>query len=375
MDRNAKEKLNIVHTESSCGWGGQEIRTLTEAKGMLERGHTVTLLCPEEAEIYGAAIKRDIPVQALPIARKNLRGMFAMRQWIRRHPEIDIINTHSSTDSWLTALACATFRNAPPAVRTRHVSSPVKLGTPTFWLYQKAARHIATTGESLRNQLHRDNGFTLESMTSVPTGIDLTWFKPLPKTACRQELGLTDRPIIGILGTLRNWKGHVYLLEALAQLHPHYPEWQLLVIGDGPQRHNLEKLVAQLNLGSVVRFVGNQEDVPTWLNCLDIFVLPSYGEEGVPQSIMQAMACGLPVISTPVGAIREAVVENTTGLIVPPRDSAALADALQRLIENSTLRCALGQAGRQRALACFGLDIMLDKMETIFYAHKRVRTE
>ena len=359
--------LHIAHTESSCGWGGQEIRILTEAEGMLRRGHAVTLVCPEEAPISAAARQRGIPVVNLPIARKSWRGLFALWNWLRREGRnLSVINTHSSTDSWLTALAAWLLPGAPPLVRTRHVSSPISNNGPTRWLYQRACKHVVTTGEALRAQLHRDNRFTLDSMTSVPTGIDLDWFSPAERPAARAALGLAERPTLGILGTLRNWKGHAYLLHAFAALHGRHPDWQLLIIGDGPQRHNLEKLIAELDLASCVRMVGNQDSVPQWLNSLDLFTLPSYGDEGVPQSIMQAMACGLPVVATPVGAITEAVVDGETGLLVTPRDSQSLAQALERFMNDGVLRERFGAAGLARAKERFGTGIMLDKMEAVF---------
>lgn len=362
-----KRHLSIVHSESSCGWGGQEIRILTEAKGMLARGHEVILLCPAEAPIFAAAAKYGVPAQALPIARKGWRGMAAMRRWLHAHPTVSLINTHSSTDSWLVAVACASLRHAPPIVRTRHVSSTVPDNRPTRWLYREAARHVVTTGEALRLQLHRDNGLPLAQLTSVPTGIDLTRFAPADKLAARRTLGLEpEGTYIGIVGTLRSWKGHTYLLEALVRLKTAQTGLRLLIVGDGPQRQNLEHRIAELGLTGTVTLAGQRDDVPQWLNALDVFTLPSYGEEGVPQAIMQAMACGVPVVSTTVGAIAEAVVDGDTGILVAPRDSAALAAALGRLAADGELRRRMGEAGLARARQRFGSDVMLDKMEAVF---------
>ncbi|MBI5329651.1 MAG: glycosyltransferase family 4 protein [Betaproteobacteria bacterium] len=364
--------LHILHTESSCGWGGQEIRILTEAEGMVRRGHRVTLICPPQARIHDAALARGLTVAALPIARKNLKGLFALAGWLARHGRgVDVINTHSSTDSWLTALAARLIPGAPPLVRTRHVSSPVSDGRATFWLYQRAVRHVAVTGEALRRQLHQENGFALESMTSVPTGIDLARFAPADRRAARAALGLPDVPTLGILATLRNWKGHAYLLDAFAALGTDFPDWRLVCIGDGPQRANLERRVAELGLSDRVAFPGNRDDVPDWLNALDLFVLPSYGDEGVPQSILQAMACGLPVVSTPVGAIAEAVADGETGLLVPARDAQGLAAGLARLMRDPELRARFGAAGQARASERFGQERMLDAMETLFRRHAR----
>jgi glycosyltransferase involved in cell wall biosynthesis len=359
--------VRILHTESSIGWGGQEIRILTEAQGMVRRGHQVTLLTPPSADIYPAARQRAIPVVALPIEKKRLPALMAMIRWLRAHQrEFDVINTHSSTDSWLAALACTWLRDAPPIVRTRHVSTAIGRNRPTRWLYQSATRHIVTTGEALRRQLARENGFDLSRMTSVRTGIDLAAFRPVDRAACRRELGVDLRPTLGIVATLRDWKGHDYLLDAWTMLRGKFPAWRLLVIGDGPQRARLEARVAKEGLAGSVRFVGNQDDVPRWLNALDLFTLPSFGDEGVPQGIMQAMACGLAVVATPVGAIEEAVQRDRTGLIVPAKDAAALAQALGRLMGDGTLRSTMGEAGRAYAQAHFGVDAMLDGMEAVF---------
>ena len=361
------ERLRIVHTESSTGWGGQEIRTLTEAEGMLGRGHQLMLLTPQTACIYDAARRRGIPALAIPMEKKRPRAFAALFSWLARHArEYDVINTHSSTDTWLTALAAALLRRAPPIVRTRHVSTAVGTGWAARWLYTRASAHIVTTGEALRRQLARDNGFELSRMTSVRTGIDLARFRPMEQPACRRDLGLDERPALGIVATLRDWKGHDYLLDAWARLRARFPQWQLVVVGDGPQRARLEARTADEGLAGSVRFVGNQDNVPLWLNSFDLFTLPSFGDEGVPQGIMQAMACGLAVVSTPVGAIEEAVQAGRTGLLVPPRDAAALADALAALMADDGRRRAMGEAGHAYALAHFGIDAMLDKMEAVF---------
>jgi len=364
--------LSIVHTESSLGWGGQEIRILTEISGMMARGHRVTLLTPEAAEIFPAAQKLGIPVSAIDIAKKRISGVLALRHWLRAHDNgIDIINSHSSTDSWLIALALATLSmdKKPTLIRTRHVSTPINNSPFTRWLYMNASAHVVTTGEALRVQLHTQNNYPLNKLTSVRTGIDLSRFHPHDKDTTRQKLGVTNRPTLGILATLRDWKGHEDLLDALVLLRKQssaHHAWQLLIVGDGPERERLIEKIAARGLNDVVCLVGNKENVPEWLSAMDIFVLPSYGNEGVPQSIMQAMACGLPVVSTPVGAIAEAVAVDQSGLLVATRNPQALAAALDKLICNTTLRETMGSTGQAIANAQFGSDVMVDKMEQVF---------
>jgi glycosyltransferase involved in cell wall biosynthesis len=361
--------LSIVHTENSCGWGGQEIRILTEARGFLDRGHRVTLVAPGEAPIADAGERQGVPVFRLDIRRKRPANFVALRRWLaERRAHIDVLNTHSSTDSWLGAIACATMRGAPPIVRTRHVSTTIRNRPTTRWLYTRATAHIVTTGEALRTQLARDNGVPLERMTSIPTGIDLARVVPGDATAARARVGLPPRPTIGIVATLRDWKGHDVLFEALARERAAWSAWNVVVVGDGPYRDRLDAQLAALDLADRVRFAGQQEDVVPWLQALDLFALPSWGEEGVPQAIMQAMACGIPVVSTTVGAIREAVLDGVTGIIVPPRDATALGAALARLRDDTSMRGRFASAGRERATRDFGLDRMLDRMETVFRA-------
>ncbi len=369
---NDNKKLSILHTESSLGWGGQEIRILTEAKGFLDRGHQVMLLTPQNAEIFPAAQKMGVPVTAVNIFKKRFGPLFAMRAWLKQHGRnYDVINTHSSTDSWLAAVACATLNGMPAIVRSRHVSTPINNHFSTRWLYTKATSHVVTTGEALREQLHRDNGYALENMTSVRTGIDLRYYRPLEKAAMRAKLGIDDKPTLGVLATLRDWKGHRDLLDAMVILHGQFPDWRLIIIGDGPERERLNARIAELGLQAVVRMVGNQDNVPEWLSALDLLTLPSYGAEGVPQGIMQGMACGLPVVSTTVGAINEAVQEGETGFMVKPRDPPLLAAALGRLMGDTALRERMGRASLQFAQGNFGIDVMLDRMHTVFARYAR----
>ena len=363
MDK-AEAPLNIVHTEASLGWGGQEIRILTEAKGMQARGHKVRILCPENANLYNEAIKREIPVTPLPIGRKNLVGLKAIYRWLKQN-KVDVINTHSSTDSWLVALASLFLRKAPPMVRTRHISAAIPKNLPTRWLYQRASAHIVTTGENLRQQLIDENRFDPTTITSVPTGIDTDLFQPGDKQSARQQLGLPeDAYIIGIVATLRSWKGHQYLIDAFSQLG--FNNARLLIIGDGPVRQMIEQQVRQTGLDEQVIMTGNQADVPQWLNAMDLFVLPSYANEGVPQAILQAMLCRLPVISTPVGSITEIVRDVDTGLLVNPKDVNSLFTAMKKLIDRPELAKQLANNAYDLAKREFGIDRMLDQMTTKF---------
>lgn len=356
--------MHIVHSESSCGWGGQELRIIEEARGMIARGHEVCIAAPPQARIYAEAQRRGVTAHALPIARKGLRGWLALRRFLaRRRP--DIVNSHSSTDSWLAALALWTLSRAPRLVRTRHISAPIARNIATRWLYGCATARVVTTGERLREQVVRETGLDPERVVSIRTGIDLARFVPGERQRTRAQLQLPpDAFIIGIVATLRSWKGHRDLLDALAGIDD--PRLFLAIVGAGPGEDNLRAQIKALGLEARVRMPGHQDDVVPWLQALDAFVLPSYANEGVPQAIMQAMACRIPVVTTPVGAIGEIVRDEQTGLMVAPRDIAALRAAILRLRDDAPLRQRLARSGFEFARVNFAAAIMLDDIERVF---------
>ena len=300
---------------------------------------------------------------ALPIGRKGVRGLAALRGLLARR-KFDVVNTHSSTDSWLAALARAMVEGAPPIVRTRHISATVPANRASRWLYAKAAR-VVTTGERLREQVIAETGIDPRRAISVPTGIDLAVFHPGDRRIARAAVGLDlDAPIVGIVATLRSWKGHRYLMQAVAAMRR--TDVELVIVGDGPQRDALEELGATLGIQGQVRFTGNQALVAPWLQSFDVFCLPSYANEGVPQALMQAMACALPVVTTAVGSINEIVTHGDTGIIVPAQNDMRLRVEISNLLDDRARRAALGSRAHAEAHARFGEALMVERMIEVF---------
>jgi len=194
-----------------------------------------------------------VPVVALPIEFKTIEGFRALRSYLAGRP-FDVVNTHSSADSWLTGLACATLKNPPAIVRTRHISAPVSGNFANRWIYRQASG-VATTGESLRRHLLDTLGLDPERVASVPTGIDTGRFAPADSTAAKIALGLDPaHHHLGIVATLRSWKGHLFLLDAFAQLAR--PDLRLVIVGEGPMRGPIEEKIAALGLGERVILAG-----------------------------------------------------------------------------------------------------------------------
>ena len=340
------------------------MRIVKEAQGMQEMGHEVSILCPAEAQIGDLAKEHGLSVTILPIGRKKIPAIFTLLHWLKSNTP-DVINTHSSTDSWLVALATRLMKKRPAIVRTRHISAPISDTFSSRWLYTKSCDHIVTTGENLRQTLISTNHFPASHITSVRTGIDLGYFQAKDKEASREKLGINkDAFIIGIVATLRSWKGHRYLIRAFNQFSEQNS--QLIIVGDGPQWDALHELVKTLKLQDRVIFSGRQNNIADWLNAMDLYCLPSYANEGVPQALMQSQACGLPAVTTLTGSINEAVIADETAIIVEPRDSGEILNAIESLQHDKQRLSSMAEKAQKHAKINFSRQQMLDKMLDVF---------
>ncbi len=338
------------------------MRVLTESAGLAARGHDVTLACPPGAAIVTHAAPFGLPVKTLPIDRKRFSGLWAVRSLLR-DGGWDVVNTHSSIDSWLVALARVTLRRPPPMVRTRHVSAPLLRNLPTRWLYTRAPARVVTNGRALRQALIDDYGFDGRRIVAVPDGIDVDVYCPGDRMAARDALGLPrQRTILGIVAGLRRSKGHHLLLQAIARLRVRDP--LLVIVGDGPRREELRQQTEQLHLGDSVRLVGAQDDLLPWLRAFDVFVLPAL-HEGLPHSLAQAMACGCCCVTTHVGGIPEIATDGESACFVPPDDVDALVAALERVLDDAALRERLAEGARRAAIERCSIERMLDRMEAL----------
>ncbi len=365
--------MNILHTEASRGWGGQEIRILSEIAAMQRRGHRIWLSCAPESELAkrANAMVPDLPLVLQPYSsNSDIDTISGLHHLIRRHG-ITVVNSHSSIDSWCTAIATLVVRRTV-LVRTRHLSIPVKRNLPTRWLYRRPDA-IVTTGEALRQRLIDHNGLPPSRLLSIPTGIDLTRFDPsgYDRRIVRNELGIgDDESLIGMTAMMRQMKGHRVLIEAAPAILARYPRVRFLLIGHVTYAStfidDLKGRIQALGLTDRFLFAGYRNDIPQVLAALDLAVLPSIRDEGVPQSLTQALCMAKPVVATEVGAVGEIVRNDRTGLLVPPSDSAALATAIIAQLADPVRARMLGQAGRRMVIDHYGIESMADATERLY---------
>lgn len=185
-------------------------------------------------------------------------------------------------------------------------------------------RHLAVS-QHVASRLHDRFGVSKERITVIPNAVVISEL-PRPNASLRAELAGGDgtRPIVLTVARLDPQKGIVYLLRAAAEI----PDVVFAIAGDGPERDSLHALARSLGLEDRVRFLGHRQDVPALLAACDVFVLPSL-YEGLPLSVLESMAAGIPVIATDIGGTREAVRDGETGTLIPACDASALASAIR----------------------------------------------
>ena len=260
----AKRTYTILHTESSLGWGGQEHRGLAEAKIMRQRGHRLLLACDPRGALYPRAERQGFAVFPLKFGGlDNLDAWLNLRRLLKQE-RVDMLNTHSSLDSWVGLLAWLTSGKKVILLRTRHLSTPVAANWPTRRLYLAPAV-VITTGQGISELLHQRLGAPRERLHAIPTGVSLAEFTPRPPDpglAARLDLpaGIF---VFGIISVLRSWKGHLYLLEAVKQLREEGLDAVLPIVGDGLYRPVIEAKVRELGLAGQVRLAGHQRRCPT----------------------------------------------------------------------------------------------------------------
>jgi len=325
--------LHILHSEAAFGWGGQEIRIIQETRLLLERGHSVSIVCQPGSPIAERCQTITHPhfkffTVAMP--RPVSPGAFAGLYRLIKKSKPDILHTHSSIDSWLVSFIGRLLDI--PIVRSRHVSIPVKNIFPNNWLYSNFPERILTSGESIRNHLIQLNGVTAEQVVSISPGVDMRRFDPgVSGDKIRSELGLEpDQPLIGKIGVIRGWKGHVYFLQAVPLVLERFPDARFIIVGAGPGYEEIKEKSRAPELKGSVTVMGHREDIPEIVSAMNILVLASFAGEGTPQVIPQAFAMKTPVVASRGGGIPELFRERECGVLTDIKSGKSLAEGIVR---------------------------------------------
>lgn len=249
------------------------------------------------------------------------------------------------------------------------ISSPKWLAPHRFWSYRYAIRHadkVISVSKSTARWLVEKRKVSPNKVIIIPYGVNLNKYNPHVKNVRREDIGLRSEDIvIGQVSRLDEQKGHTYLIQAAPEIIARQPHVKFVLIGDGPLRAELEQQIKARGVQDHFVLLGFRHDVPELLPLFDIFVLPSL-YEGLPNVVLEAMACGLPVVATPVDGTKEAVINGETGFLVPERDPHQLAQKLLAVISNENLKLKFGLAGRRRVEDYFSLEDQVQKFEDLY---------
>lgn len=236
------------------------------------------------------------------------------------------------------------------------------------WLrrLQNFSTAILTNSNAIREALLTEDHFAPQKVRVIHNGVDMerfgrgsrdrTWLVPS---------GAQERWIVLVGNMHSDVKGHPWLIAAAGVISREFPQTRFVLVGDGAQRKDFERQVAELGLGEYFSFLGRRDDVPRILSCCDIGVLPSKAE-GLPNAVLEYLAAGLPTVASRVGGNAEIVQDGKTGLLVPPQDSSTLAEALLRLLRNPDFADMLGKNGREYVVSHFSFQRMLENTDGLY---------
>jgi glycosyltransferase involved in cell wall biosynthesis len=348
--------MNVLHIDEQRGWRGGEQQVSYLIRGLARRGHVVVIAGRPDSEfLRGDHGTRDLERVGAPFATEfDPWTAWTLARTVNRC-KIDILHAHTSHAHTAACLA-RVLAGRGKVVVSRRVDFPPRNGPLNRWKYRLPDHFIAVSG--FIAQVMRDYGIEESRLTVVHSATDPARFDvaPLPRSALGVPEGV---PLLGNVAALVGHKDHATLLSAMPFVLRELPALHLVIVGDGELRPRIEAEIARLGLGRSVHLLGYRKDVPRILRALDAFVLSSK-EEGFGGAALEAMACGLPVVSTAAGGMPETVIHEKTGLLTPVRDPQALAAAVTRVFRDPGLAAALAQGARSFVHDGFTVDTMVE---------------
>jgi len=366
--------LVVLQLAANRWWTGSADPIIHLSRGLEGRGHRVLLgLIPGDRFEEKARVAGLTPLAPLSLeARIDPRSVWNDIRYLRhlvRDERIDVIHTHHSHDHWLGWLC----RGRAALVRTFHNSRAVGAHWPTTALYRLSDAVIAVSEPIAARCL----AVGIQAPRLFRTGgvVDTSRFgRGEGGEQIRKELGTGSGPVFGSVARLAANRGHESLIRGFALLVADHPDARLVLVGKGEKRAEIESLVARLGLRPFVLLAGYRDgDLPAVLDALDVFVLMGAGSDESCRAALEAMAAGLPVVARRVGALPEAVVHGTTGLLVEGDRPESVAAALRDLVEQPARARGMGEAGHKRAVEMFSPARHAEQVEAVYRAALAVR--
>ncbi len=365
------EPVRIAFLITELDVGGAERCLVNLATGM-DRARFQPMVCsiaPRPRHTPDMLVRQleeaDVPVHFLNAHRATqfFGASARLKRWLRDQ-RITLLQTFLFHANVLGPLAAR-------AAGVSSVVSGIRVADPTrwrMWLERYASRHVdqvVCVSDSVATFARQQVGLPADKLQVIRNGIDLAPFSAI-QAAETTAVGIPEgRRILLVVGRLHPQKGLDWLLRLAPAILRRLPQHDLIILGEGPERHALIRQADSFELGERVHFLGWRPDVAGWLRASDILLLPSRWE-GLPNVVLEAMASSLPVVATAVEGVREALGPLADEQAVPGNDDQAFVDTVVRIADDRTLAARLGQANRQRVADHFSLASMIRQYEQLY---------
>jgi glycosyltransferase involved in cell wall biosynthesis len=364
-------RIKLLQMLTNFHIGGTERQVANLARGIDASQFDLHLACLHNSgELLAELETLRVPRSEFRIGRlyspKTLWQGVRLAQYVRRNL-IQIVHSYGFYPNVFTVPVA---RLAGASIVVASIRNTCDLLTPLQRRLQKLVCRLAdcvlVNAEAIRENLVEE-GYDPSKIVVIRNGITLSRFAKRERAAViRQELGFPPTArLVGVFSRLNPMKGIPYFLDAATVLAERFPDVCFLVVGDGAIKRELEEQARRMGLGRRIAFTGFRSDVPELLSEAAVSVLPSLSE-GTSNTLLESMAAGIPVIATRVGGNPEVIEDGVSGLLVPPRDSAALAAATARLLEDEALAARLGEAGMRRVSELFSIEGSVHETEHLY---------
>jgi glycosyltransferase involved in cell wall biosynthesis len=362
----------VVFCVDSMEIGGTELNAVRTAEWLADQGVAVHVVC---MRLDGPLLERyktaGIPVVHYPLPSLFSVALLTQARRLADHLRAigaDVVHAHDRYTDLFCTLA-ARIAGVPVIIASKRWGETTWRHRLTSWVGFRLAHRVLGNSGGVVESLRSVDGIPDRRIVLVPNFVEEEAFAPLDPAVVarwRAELGIPDGArVVGAIGSLRPVKDPAMLVRAFATLAARGAADYLVLVGGGPSRNDLETLARDLGVGERVRFAGIRPSRPSMHHLFDVSVLCSR-TEGFPNSLVEAMASGKPVVGTDVIGIRDAVRPGETGLLVPSGDDAALAEALSSILADPAYARRLGDAGRAFARAEFHADRVLGRLQRLY---------
>ena len=358
----------------SLNVGGTETQAVELAIRLDSERYDVTLGClrargPLLEKLAGTSVSvREFYPKGGFDSIHGMYQMFRLAIFLRRGG-FQIVHTHDLYAN-LLGIPAAALARVPVIISSQRDLAHLDLYKTRrrVWLrrLQKLSTAVLTNANAVRDAVLAENYFPAEKVRVIHNGVDMERFSRESGDRDWLAPGESKEKWIVLVGNMHSdVKGHPWLIAAAGAITREFPDVRFILVGDGSERKNLERQVAELGLEGHFSFLGRRDDVPRVLGCCDIAVLPSKAE-GLPNAVLEYLAVGLPTVASRVGGNAEIVQDGKTGMLVPPEDSAALAEALLRLLRDPELAASLAKNGREYVASEFSFQRMIQNTDQLY---------